>query len=60
MDQSGPWIKWVSDEDAHGEVGKIYQDWKRANPRGDRPVIPASSWFYSEEPQAIPWTTNSA
>ncbi len=36
MDQSGPWIQWVNDEDAEGELGKIYENWKQANPQRKR------------------------
>lgn len=31
-----PFIKWVDDEDATGEVADVYAAWKAANPQRDR------------------------
>ncbi len=31
-----PWIKWVDDDEADGEVAEIYAAWKRANPGRER------------------------
>lgn len=27
-----PWIKWIGDDEADGEVAAVYEAWKRANP----------------------------
>lgn len=32
MSKTTPWIEWVEDEDASGQIGEIYQKWKEANP----------------------------
>ena len=31
-----PFIKWVDDKDATGEVAEVYDAWKAANPDRDR------------------------
>lgn len=31
-----PFLKWVDDESATGEVAEIYEAWKSANPERDR------------------------
>lgn len=31
-DRMVPWIRYVEDEDAHGEVAEIYEAWRAANP----------------------------
>ncbi len=37
MDEpQGPFIAWVDDQDAEGEVGRIYAQWKAANPHRAR------------------------
>ncbi len=36
MSDSVPWIKWIEDEDAEGQVAEIYDNWKSANPDRDR------------------------
>lgn len=30
--EQAPWIEWVDDADAEGEVGEIYNKWMEANP----------------------------
>lgn len=35
-----PWIQWVNEGDAQGELGEIYRDWLQANPhRSEMPGI---------------------
>ncbi len=31
-----PFIDWIDDDDATGEVAEVYRDWKAANPQRDR------------------------
>ena len=36
MAKTKPWIDWVDDEEATGEVAEIYSAWKSANPERER------------------------
>jgi len=31
--QAKPWISWVEDDDAEGQVAEVYQAWRAANPQ---------------------------
>jgi hypothetical protein len=30
-----PWIEWIDDDEATGDIGEIYRKWKAANPGRD-------------------------
>lgn len=46
-----PWIQWVNDDDATGEVAGIYQAWKRAHP--GRPHMPEILKAFSPRPDLL-------
>lgn len=46
-----PWIQWVADEDATGEIGTIYHRWKQANP--DRDEFPAILKCFSHDARIL-------
>ena len=46
-----PHIHWVDDRDATGEVGKIYEEWRRAHP--DRSKMPDILKCFSPRPDFL-------
>jgi hypothetical protein len=36
LEKSVPYIDWINDEDADGEVAEIYAAWKSANPEREQ------------------------